>query len=85
MDSRVKHENDGIGVRAPFPSTTIRVSGCFFYPPAHGESIEPFERGVDKLLKPARVPPVLQSVQVALGSACTWAKTSVRNKSDTSI
>ena len=41
--------------------------------------------GVGKLLKAARVAPVLESVQVTLGSACTWATTSVRNMGYTSL
>ncbi len=44
-----------------------------------------FSQGVDKPLKPARVALLLQSVQVALGSTCTWTTTSVRNKGDTSL
>ncbi len=44
-----------------------------------------FGEGVGKLLKPARVAPVLESVQVTLGSACSWATASVRHRGDTSF
>ncbi len=44
-----------------------------------------FSESIDKFLKPASVPSVLQSIRVALGSACTRATTSVGNKGDTSL